>query len=46
MLDEGEFLGPHGIRSISRYHADHPFVLNVDGPGGRTCSASAKSQEK
>jgi len=31
MLDEGEFLGPHGIRSISRYHADHPFVLNVDG---------------
>jgi len=31
LLDEGEFLGPHGIRSISRYHADHPFVLNVDG---------------
>jgi hypothetical protein len=31
MLDEAEFLGPHGIRSISRYHADHPFVLNVDG---------------
>jgi hypothetical protein len=31
MLDENEFLGPHGIRSLSRYHADHPFVMNVNG---------------
>jgi hypothetical protein len=31
MLDENEFLGPHGIRSISRYHADHPYVFNVEG---------------
>jgi hypothetical protein len=31
MLDEQEFLGPHGIRSISRYHAEHPYVLNIDG---------------
>jgi hypothetical protein len=31
MLDENEFLGPHGIRAISRYHADHPYVLNMDG---------------
>ena len=31
MLDEDEFLGPHGIRSISRRHAEHPFVLNVAG---------------
>jgi hypothetical protein len=31
MLDEGEFLGPHGIRSISRRHAEHPFVLHVAG---------------
>jgi hypothetical protein len=29
MLDESEFLGPYGIRSISRYHLDHPYVLNV-----------------
>ena len=29
MLDENEFLGPHGIRSLSRYHLDHPFVFNV-----------------
>ncbi|MFL9900397.1 glucosidase, partial [Paraburkholderia fungorum] len=31
LLDENEFLGPHGIRSLSRYHLDHPFVMNVDG---------------
>jgi hypothetical protein len=29
MLDESEFLGPHGIRSISRHHLDHPFVFKV-----------------
>ena len=25
LLDENEFLGPHGIRSLSRYHLEHPF---------------------
>ena len=25
LLDENEFLGPHGIRSLSRHHRDHPF---------------------
>ena len=29
MLDENEFLGPHGIRALSRYHLDHPFVFRV-----------------
>ncbi len=29
MLDENEFLGPHGIRSLSRYHQDHPFIFHV-----------------
>jgi len=29
MLDEDEFLSPYGIRSLSRYHADHPFVFRV-----------------
>jgi hypothetical protein len=29
MLDENEFLGAYGIRSLSRYHADHPYVMNV-----------------
>jgi hypothetical protein len=31
MLDEEEFLSPYGIRSLSRYHERHPYVLHVDG---------------
>ena len=31
LLDENEFLGPHGIRSLSRYHKDHPFSFWVGG---------------
>jgi hypothetical protein len=31
LLDENEFFGPHGIRSLSRYHLEHPFVLHVGG---------------
>jgi hypothetical protein len=31
LLDEGEFLGAHGIRSLSRYHAEHPFVFRTGG---------------
>jgi hypothetical protein len=31
MLDENEFLSPHGIRSLSRVHREHPFVLTADG---------------
>jgi hypothetical protein len=31
MLDEDEFLSPFGIRSLSRYHADHPYIFRVDG---------------
>jgi hypothetical protein len=27
MLDENEFLSPYGIRSLSRYHAEHPYVF-------------------
>ena len=27
MLDENEFLSPYGIRSMSRYHLDHPYVF-------------------
>ena len=29
MLDEREFLSPHGIRSISRYHDQDPYVFRV-----------------
>jgi hypothetical protein len=31
MLDEGEFLSPFGIRSLSKFHADHPVRLDLDG---------------
>src|SRR4029453_10377611 len=30
MLDEREFLSPYGIRSLSRFHKDHPFVFKVE----------------
>src|SRR5262249_44981129 len=26
VLDEAEFLSPHGVRSLSRVHRDHPYV--------------------
>ncbi len=31
MLDPGEFLGDYGIRGISKYHAQHPYVYGVNG---------------
>jgi hypothetical protein len=31
LLDENEFFGPFGIRSMSRYHLDHPFVFHLSG---------------
>ena len=31
MLDENEFFSPYGIRALSRFHADHPYVFHVGG---------------
>ena len=31
MLDENEFLSPYGLRALSRFHADHPYVFALDG---------------
>ena len=31
LLDEGEFLSPYGIRSLSKFHEQHPFIFHVGG---------------
>ena len=31
LLDENEFLSPHGIRALSRHHREHPYTLTVNG---------------
>jgi hypothetical protein len=31
MLDESEFLSPHGIRALSRHHLEHPYMLDFAG---------------
>jgi hypothetical protein len=31
MLDESEFLSPFGLRSLSRYHLEHPLTIDLDG---------------
>lgn len=31
LLDEAEFLSPYGIRSVSQYHREHPFIYEWDG---------------
>jgi hypothetical protein len=43
MLDEERFLGPHGIRSISRWHLDHPYSFHVDGGEHRVQYEPAES---
>ena len=43
MLDEEEFLGPYGIRSISRYHLEHPYVVHVAGTEYRVDYLPAES---
>jgi hypothetical protein len=43
MLDENEFLSPYGIRSVSRYHHDHPYVLNLQGQEYRVDYLAAES---
>jgi hypothetical protein len=43
MLDEAEFLAPHGIRALSRYHRAHPYVLEMDGRPHRVDYEPAES---
>jgi hypothetical protein len=43
MLDEEEFLSPYGIRSISRYHAAHPYVFQLGNQEYRVSYLPAES---
>ncbi len=43
MLDENEFFGPHGIRSISKFHEQHPYVFHVQGQEYRVDYLPAES---
>jgi hypothetical protein len=43
MLDETKFLSPYGIRSLSRYHADHPYVFSVQSQEYRVNYLPAES---
>jgi hypothetical protein len=43
LLNEREFLSPYGIRSLSRYHAEHPYVIQAGGQEYRVSYAPAES---
>jgi hypothetical protein len=43
MLDESEFLSEFGIRSLSRYHAEHPYVIRPGGQEYRVAYLPAES---
>jgi hypothetical protein len=43
MLDENEFLSPYGIRSLSRFHEQHPYILNAGGQDYRVEYLPAES---
>ena len=43
MLDENEFLSPHGIRSISKFHERNPYVFHVNGEEFRVDYTPAES---
>jgi mannosylglycerate hydrolase MGH1-like protein len=43
LLDEREFLGPYGVRSLSRHHLGHPFVFHAGGQEFRVQYLPAES---
>jgi hypothetical protein len=43
MLDENEFLSPFGIRSLSKFHAEHPYKFGVQGQEFRVDYLPAES---
>jgi hypothetical protein len=46
MLDENEFLSPYGIRSLSRYHLDHPYIVHAGGQEYRVSYLPAESDTR
>jgi len=46
LLDENEFFSPYGIRAISRFHHDHPYVFNVNGHEHRVDYEPAESSTR
>ena len=43
MLDENEFLSPYGIRALSRFHLEHPYVFRAEGQEYRVGYLPAES---
>jgi hypothetical protein len=43
MLDENEFLGPYGIRALSKFHEKHPYIFHVHGQEYRVDYLPAES---
>jgi len=43
MLDENEFLSPHGIRSVSKFHDEHPYIFEANGEQYRVDYEPAES---
>jgi hypothetical protein len=44
MLDDNEFLSPYGVRGVSKFHRDHPYVLNFNGQSYRVDYEPGESQ--
>ncbi|HEV2356558.1 MAG TPA: glucosidase [bacterium] len=44
MLDPNEFLSDCGVRAVSRYHAGHPYVLEINGQTYRVDYEPAESR--
>jgi hypothetical protein len=43
LLDENEFLGPYGIRALSKFHEQHPYIFHVNGQEHRVDYLPAES---
>jgi len=44
MVNKEEFLSPHGIRALSKYHAAHPYILRINGNEYRVDYEPGESQ--